>query len=208
MEKLFWTHRYFSYVNYHSGADTSFLPVPFCTLLYKVPLLSSEEDLSVPRRGREEIRLWPVVTSSPHWLCPRLWQKGIIRASASPAREITQRRESFFFFFSSKPIFPILWFSFWVSSTIRSVTDLKRTSVCCKSILQAAVINLKLVFMKLTFSHWGSDCILCGCHSSSNHVMLEPNCPWRLARPTSFFYWKIWDRKKQSDIPRVSDTPT
>lgn len=75
-------------------------PGSLCTLLDKVPLLSSEEDLPVPRRGREEMRLWPVVPSSPHWLCPRLWQKGIIKVSASPAREITQRRESFCFFFS------------------------------------------------------------------------------------------------------------
>ena len=142
-------------------------PGSLCTLLDKVPLLSSEEDLPVPRRGREEMRLWPVVPSSPHWLCPRLWQKGIIRVSASPAREITQRRESFCFFFSPvNLLFPTMWFSFWVSSTIRSVIDLKSTSVCWKSVLQAAVINLKLIFMELTFSCWGSDCILCGCHSS------------------------------------------
>lgn len=36
--------------------------IPSGALLYKVPLLSSEEGLSVPGRGREEIRLWPIVT--------------------------------------------------------------------------------------------------------------------------------------------------
>lgn len=78
------SHRYFSCANQQSEADTSFLPHPFCTLLYKVSLLSSEEGASVPRKGRKEIRLWPVVTGSPSWLCPRLWQKGIRKASASP----------------------------------------------------------------------------------------------------------------------------
>jgi hypothetical protein len=112
--------------------------------LQGVPL-SSEEDLHVPRRGREEIRLWPVVIGSPYWLCPRIWHKGIRKANASSEWEITQRMNLFFFL--SKPIFFIL-FSFWVSSTIRSVIALKRT-MCWKNIPEVAVINLKSKFIKL-----------------------------------------------------------
>jgi hypothetical protein len=76
-------HRYFSYGNQQSGADSSLLLHPFSTLLYKVSLLSSEENASVPRKSGKEMRHWPVATGSPSWLCPRLWQKGIRKASAS-----------------------------------------------------------------------------------------------------------------------------